>query len=237
MLGIKLPGSRRVKLIILSILVVLAMWIIGNKIVDNKQQLQNQTKQEEKKTVVSGDTYIKSAEDEDNNKESSEEQSMYDNAYGLFHSGEYQNSINIANQIIEKYPESYKAYSIRGIAKAYDNNYSEGMKDIDKALEIKSDYGYGLFNKALCYELYEHYDEAIEWYNKALEVEDYVWSYYGIASIYGRKGDVDKTSTYLQKAIDTAKTEEEKQNVKEEAKTEEDFDNVRGNEKFEQIIK
>ncbi|ETJ29007.1 TPR Domain protein, partial [human gut metagenome] len=46
-----------------------------------------------------------------------------------------------------------------------------------------SNYGYGRFNKALTYELYNQFDESLKWYNKALEVEEYVWTYYGIASL------------------------------------------------------
>ena len=89
----------------------------------------------------------------------------------------------------------------------------EAMSDIDKSLSINPDYGYGRFNKALTYELYGKFDEALEWYNKALEIEDYVWTYYGIASIYGRRGDVYNAVEYLKKAIEINSA------VKEEAKT------------------
>ncbi|WP_415875492.1 tetratricopeptide repeat protein [Clostridium sp.] len=105
------------------------------------------------------------------------------------------------------------------------------MKNIDKALNINPNYGYGRFNKALAYELYGHYDEALSWYDKALEVEKYVWSYYGKASIYGRRGDVANTVKYLKIAIDM------QESVKEEAKKEKDFDNVRNSKEFMELVK
>ncbi len=46
------------------------------------------------------------------------------------------------------------------------------MKNIDKSLDIKPDYGYARFNKALAYELYERFDEALKWYDKALDIEN-----------------------------------------------------------------
>lgn len=105
------------------------------------------------------------------------------------------------------------------------------MCEIDKALQIKQDYGYGRFNKALAYELYGHYDEALNWYDRALAVENYVWSYYGIASIYGRRGDVPNTVKYLKAAIDISAQ------VKNVAKEEEDFKNVRESKEFQALVK
>mgnify|MGYP000025621333 FL=1 len=104
------------------------------------------------------------------------------------------------------------------------------MKDIDKALDLNSEFGYARFNKALNYELYGEYDNALTWYDKALEVEDYVWSYYGKASIYGRRGDVENTIKYLKIAISMDSS------VKDEAKTESDFDNVRNSKEFQDLI-
>ncbi|MEL7598044.1 MAG: hypothetical protein AAGU01_07565, partial [Clostridiaceae bacterium] len=106
----------------------------------------------------------------------------------------------------------------------------EGIKAIDKALEINPGYGYGRFNKGLAYELYRHYDEALMWYDKALEVENYIWSYYGKASIYGRRGDIENTVKYLKIAIDMDAS------VKKLAKEERDFDNVRESKSFKEIV-
>ena len=105
------------------------------------------------------------------------------------------------------------------------------MQQIDQSLKLKPDYGYARFNKALANELYRNYDEAIKWYKKDLEVEKFEWSYYGIASIYGRKGDIENTIKYLKLAIDI------NPNIKNAAKNEEDFDNVQDSMEFQQLLK
>ena len=137
--------------------------------------------------------------------------------------------ITIMNEIIAKDDKYYKAYTLKGIAQCYTSSadYVEGMKNIDKALELKSDYGYARFNKALALELYAKYPEAIQAYKSALEVEDYIWSYYGIASIYGRYGDSKNCVYYLNFAI-----LKDSQLIKSLVKDEHDFDNVRSSKEF-----
>lgn len=154
----------------------------------------------------------------------------YNKALGVFFNGEYENAIKMADEIIKKDVNFYKAYNIKGIALCFYHNYDEGMKNIEKCLNINPTFGYGRFNKALAYELYGHYDEALRWYDKALEVENYVWSYYGKASIYGRRGDVENTVKYLKIAIEMDVS------VKNEARNEKDFDNVRNSAEFKKLV-
>lgn len=229
---IKLPVSLKSKKTILFLLVVCAVGVliyvgIDNKVLKEKrqteieeQQIQNELLEKESKEI-----------EEENYKNNDREEFLYEEARNIFFNvGDYEKTIEKANEIITEFPSSYKAYSIRGIAKAYNGNFQEGMNDIDKALQINPNFGYARFNKALNYELYWQLDDALEWYNKSLEVEEYVWSYYGIASIYGRKGDVENTVKYLSRAIDMEEA------VKEEAKNEADFDNVRQSEEFQKLI-
>lgn len=154
----------------------------------------------------------------------------YNKALGAFFNGEYESTIKMADEIIKKDVNFYKAYNIKGIALCFYHNYDEGMKNIDKCLSINPTFGYGRFNKALAYELYGHYDEALRWYDKALEIENYVWSYYGKASIYGRRGDVENTVKYLKIAIEMDVS------VKNEARNEKDFDNVRNSAEFKKLV-
>ncbi|MCR1934476.1 tetratricopeptide repeat protein [Clostridium tepidum] len=149
----------------------------------------------------------------------------------LFFDKKYDEAIKIENEVIKEDINFYKAYNIKGIALCYSGNFEEGMKNIDKALDIKPDYGYARFNKALAYELYEKFDEALKWYDRSLDIEKYEWSYYGKASIYGRRGDVKNTVECLKKAIEISP------GVKEEAKHEADFDPVKDSDEFKALIK
>ncbi|AWK50492.1 hypothetical protein DIC82_05350 [Clostridium beijerinckii] len=253
---IKLPGKENNKKILLIVLVIAAIGILsyeGWRNINNKNiKSENNEQKEMVKPINSEETYINNTTNTEteksdgnnyktNNNEkikknekeknyTARENELYNEAYGLFFSYEYDNAISKADTLISEFPSNAMGYNIRGIAKSYNGDYDGGMKDIDTALNIDENYGYAKFNKALTYELYENMDAALEWYNKALEIEDYVWSYYGIASIYGRRGDVANTMTYLNKAIKIDS------GVKEVAKKEHDFDPVKNSEEFKMAI-
>lgn len=235
MFRINLPGSKKVKTVILFVLVVIAIGVLVNQGIENKklarkqQEIKEQIEREEKEEQER----IQKEEEEKLAKQKEQEskwEEKVQRAKDEFFSNNYDKAIEISTEVINENPQMYSAYNIRGITKAYNNDFEGGMNDIDKALEIKPDFGYARFNKALSYELYEHFEEALDWYDKALEVEQGAWTYYGIASIYGRRGDVNNTVLYLKKAIEVDSV------VIEHAKTEHDFDPVRNSDKFRQII-
>lgn len=230
--------SLKNKIIFFCVLSIASAIFIFNGEIKNKIYISdNNTKKTEvadDKAILKSDkesSKIDKQAGEEKDKENKELEEIYEKAYKAFFDNKYTESINLANEVIKKDDKHYKSYNIKGIALAYNGSFEEGMKNIDKALEISPSYGYARFNKALTYELYDKYDEALKWYDKNLEVENYIWSYYGKASIYGRKGDVKNTVKYLKIAIEMDKV------VKEEARTERDFDNVRQSKEFQELIK
>ena len=236
MFRIKLPGSKKIKIVLLSALVIIIIGVLVKQSIDNKKELdrqnkvQEQLKEKEASEIKEKNNQAAKAKLAEENKQKSLDEKA-ENAKNVFFAKDYEDAISLCNEILNEDNNNYKAYAVRGIAKAYISDYSGAMLDINKSLEIKSDYGYARFNKGLSYELQGEFTDAIEWYNKDLEVENYVWSYYGIASIYGRKGDVDNTVNYLTKAIELDAA------VKETAKEEHDFDPVRNSEKFNSLLK
>jgi tetratricopeptide (TPR) repeat protein len=236
--------SLKVKLIIFAILCVIVFGIAYKEAVGNRKNITKVTTDEKVKAKEITDAQIKKAEED--KKKAAEEaekekqkklEEKYQEAYKTFHSKNYWDAIKVADEIIKEDDKFYKAYNIKGIALCYAGagSYAEGMKSIDKALELKPEDGYARFNRALALELYGHYDEALAAYDKALEVENYVWSYYGKASIYGRKGDVKNTIENLKKAIEVDASTA--QGVKDAAKDEEDFNNVRSSKEFNDLLK
>ncbi|AKA71461.1 tetratricopeptide repeat protein [Clostridium scatologenes] len=194
----------------------------GNSIIENvnKESSNNIVIKEKKDDNISKQTEVQKAEEQ-----------KYNESYKAFGQKNYDNAIALADEIINADPNFYKAYNIKGIALCYKGNFDEGMKNIDKALQLKSDFGYARFNKALGYELHGDYDEALTWYDKDLEVENYIWSYYGKASIYGRRGDVENTVKYLKTAVNMSP------DIKGIAAKEEDFDPVKDSQEFQNVIK
>jgi tetratricopeptide (TPR) repeat protein len=156
---------------------------------------------------------------------------LYEQGYQYYNGRQYDKAIDLFDQVIARDPGHYQAYTVKGIALCYSGRFDEGMGNIDKALELKPDYGSARFNKALAYELYAQYEPALYWYEQTIAVEPAsVWSFYGKASIYGRRGDVANTVKYLKQAIDL------NPEVKREARGEKDFDNVRNSPEFQSLV-
>ncbi|EPY2271962.1 tetratricopeptide repeat protein [Clostridium sporogenes] len=214
----------------LSIFIVLSIVAIFSIYWGNLKQSQNNTnKNTENNTSIKLEN-----KDKKKNKDSKinkELEEKCEKGKKLFFDKKYDEAIKVQDEVIKEDSNFYKAYNIKGIALCYSGNFEEGMKNIDKSLDINPDYGYARFNKALAYELYDRFDEALKCYDKALDIEKYEWSYYGKASIYGRRGDVKNTVECLKKAIEISP------GVKEEAKHEEDFEPVKNSEEFKALIK
>ena len=226
--------SVKFKLIMFVILSVIAVGILITSAIRNGSAIDISDKVEEKgntNTTINKPELQKNEEEQQQiTKKQEELEKKWKLGYDEFFEKKYEKAIETEREVLKEDPNFYKAYAIEGIALAYNGDFEKGMQQIDKALELKPDYGYARFNKALANELYHHYDEAIKWYEKALEVEEFEWSYYGIASVYGRKGDVNNTVKYLKLAINI------NQSIKDVAKDEEDFDKVRDSVEFKQLI-
>ncbi|WP_333861095.1 tetratricopeptide repeat protein [Clostridium sp.] len=216
----------KIKVIIFSILCVVAVLLLAKVYYDNTYKNSNKHSQD----VTMEDLIIKKADTSESENDRKLEQ-KYKEAEYFFSNKQYGDTIAKADEIINEDNTFYKAYNIKGIALCYNSNYEEGMKNIDKSLQLNSDFGYARFNKALAYELYGNYEEALNWYDKALKVENYIWSYYGKASIYGRRGDVSNTVRFLKIAVDMSP------DIKEIAREEEDFNPVKDSREFQDVVK
>ncbi len=157
-------------------------------------------------------------------------EALWENSYAEYNARNFDKCISIENQIIAEAPDFYKAYTYKGIAQCFQGDYSDGFANLDKALQINPNYDMGRYNKALGLELDAQYDKAIAEYQSALELNKYVWSYYGIASIYGRRGDINNVVKYLSVAINMDSA------VKKVAQDERDFDNVRKYSAFQKLV-
>jgi tetratricopeptide (TPR) repeat protein len=229
--------SVKFKLIIFAILSAIVVGIVIDATLKNtKNDVVKISSKTEPETTITEE--VKSSELKESeakkqlqlNKKQEELEKKWKIGYDQFFAKKYQDAIKTERQVLKQDPSFYKAYAVEGIALAYSGDFEGGMKQIDKALELNPSYGYARFNKALAYELYGYYDEAIKWYNKNLEVEKFEWSYYGIASIYGRKGDVNNVIKYLKLAIEINPS------IKDAAKSEEDFDSIKESKEFVGLI-
>ena len=100
---IKLPGSPKVKTFILAILVVIAVLVIGKTAIDNKKaaDLKAQEEQQEQERIAKEEEEARIAEEERQKKQREEE--LYNNAYNLFHSDQYDEAIKAADDLINEF--------------------------------------------------------------------------------------------------------------------------------------
>jgi tetratricopeptide (TPR) repeat protein len=240
----------KVKLIIFTILALIGIFIIVRTAIDNNKQ-QKQLKaqfENEIATVEKNNEQLKKINEkkEEEKIKLQEQKSIqdareekYNRAFLLYSKEErYTEAIKLMDEIIVEDEAFYKAYNLKGIALCYlgaargdGGKFEEGIGNINKALQIKPDYGYAAFSLAEAYDLYAHYDKAIEWYNKAITMEPgYAWSYYGLAKTYSRVNDSINAYNNLNKAVEIDNS------IKSIAATDGVFSSIKNSENFKKLI-
>lgn len=144
---------------------------------------------------------------------------------------DYDKAIAAYDKAIAADGNNYKAYSGKGVAQCMSGN-AQGIKLIQKALQMKPDYVPAFYDLALAYKLQHDYDHSIQWFQKVIEKEpDNTWSYYGIATIYGDQGNAREATAYLKKAIAL-----DGENVKAAARSQAHFDSIRNTPEFQKLV-
>jgi tetratricopeptide (TPR) repeat protein len=156
---------------------------------------------------------------------------LYEQGLDLYYERNFSEALKLFNKALAIDPNCYQALNAKGATYAFQGKYDEGLTLIKQALAIKPDFVYGHFNLGLANELAGRWDPAISAYLEAIQLDNKdVWSYYGIASIYGRFGNSQKVLEYLEQAINL------NPEVKETARKEHDFDPVRQDPRFQKLI-
>lgn len=156
---------------------------------------------------------------------------LYDQGLKLYYQRQFPEALKLFNQALALDPLCYEALNAKGATLAFQGNYDQGLPLIQQALDLNPAFVYGHFNQGLANELAGRWDIAIAAYQKALQLDNRdTWSYYGIASIYGRQGNIDKVLEYLQPAITLDP------DVKEVARDEKDFAPVQKNPRFQALV-
>lgn len=102
----------------------------------------------------------------------------------------------------------YKYYLDNGIFDIQNGRFQNGIENINKSLELKSDWEIPYFYRAVAHQAMENFDEAILDYTKALQLnEKMVDAYYNRAKILlSRKDienpDINRAVSDLEKALE-----------------------------------
>lgn len=156
---------------------------------------------------------------------------LYDQGLKLYYQRQFPESLVLFNQALAIDAQCYEALNAKGATLAFQGHYDQGLTLIQQALDLNPLFVYGHFNQGLANELASRWDPAIAAYQQALQLDNRdTWSYYGIASIYGRLGKIDKVLEYLRPAIAL------NPDVKEVAREERDFAPVRNDPRFQTLV-
>lgn len=157
--------------------------------------------------------------------------SLYDQGLKLYYDRQFDSALARFNEALTLDSNCYQALNGKGATYAFQGRYDEGIALIKQALKLKPDFVYGHFNLGLANELASRWTEAIKAYHDAINLDSKdIWSYYGIASIYGRQGNVEKVLEYLKPAIAL------QPDVRDVAKEEKDFDPVKKDPQFQALL-
>lgn len=197
--------SLKRKYIIMFILILMGITLLTYIGIDNNNKMKETEAKYEKliqdKKSENQKLQQKIAADKIEEQQNKKLDDMFNQSLKYYESKKYTAAIKSCDEILKIDKNSYKAITLKGISLCYTQKYNDGTALIDKALSIKGDYGYGIFNKALSYDLVGKYEEAKTWYKKALDVEIYPYSYYNLAIIYCREGNLNEAIDNLKQAI------------------------------------
>lgn len=88
----------------------------------------------------------------------------------LARKNQYEDAIDLYNEVIEEDPEFTKAYNSRGSAKRDMGEYEEAITDFDKAIKLSSDTPEFYANRGLAKQDMGEFESAITDYNKASDL-------------------------------------------------------------------
>ncbi len=101
-------------------------------------------------------------------------------------------------------PDTPEQYTMRGIAKFYNNQAENSIKDFDKALSLDPNYDYALKSRAFSLKFLERLEDSIVDLKRALNIQETGEYYDDLSEIYALIGDIKTALEFHQKAIETS---------------------------------
>lgn len=128
---------------------------------------------------------------------------IFNKAYNLHLEGNINSAIFYYKQSIKNHPTA-KAHTYLGWALSLQGQFEEAIEECKIAIDLNPDYG-NPYNDIGSYLMnLNRDDEAITWFEKALEASDYgprYYPYYNLGKIYEKRGDWFPAIDYYDNAL------------------------------------
>ena len=122
--------------------------------------------------------------------------------YQLFNRRDCNKVINIADELLEKYPKSFELLNIKGAAYLQSNAPHEAIKIFRQSIIINPNFAETYYNAGLAAGLLKKYQDAINYYSKAIELRpDYAVALNNLGSCFYEIQEIALAIEYYNKAI------------------------------------
>ena len=126
----------------------------------------------------------------------------YVKAYAYGTSGQYSESINAFNKVIELEPQNADAYGNRAVSYSRIGNYQKAIEDFNKAIEINPKFADAYGGRGFAYDNIGNNKQAIVDYTKAIEINPkLVDAYDHRGTAYGEDGNYKQAIKDFNEAI------------------------------------
>ena len=120
----------------------------------------------------------------------------------LYGQGQFQKTLDMISQLLQKFPNSVNLYNIQGAANAALGQLDAAIDSYKKALTIKPGYAEAYSNMGVALKDQGRLEEAIEAYNKTLAIKpDYAEAYYNMGIALKDQGRLEEAVGAYNKAI------------------------------------
>lgn len=116
----------------------------------------------------------------------------------------YQNPLLLWKEVVQKYPNNYRAYNCLGIE--YNNNgqYSDAIAAYKKVIELEPNYEEAYNNLGVTYDAQKEYEKAKDAYVRSIQINPYrAAPYNNLGKIYFELNDYDQAMKSFKKAIES----------------------------------
>ncbi|MGB5752676.1 MAG: tetratricopeptide repeat protein, partial [Thermoanaerobaculia bacterium] len=105
-------------------------------------------------------------------------------------------------QVLEYFPDSPSALNNLGSIYGQQGRYLEAIPLLQRLLRTTDDAD-AAYNLANCYFFLDRLDEAVETYQRVLQINpDYIWAPHGLAEAYEKLGEPPQAKLYFEKAVE-----------------------------------
>ena len=103
----------------------------------------------------------------------------------------WNNSISLWDNVLDKYPDVYRALDKRGQAKSEEGRFHEAMVDFDRAISLNPDYYSVYINRGFALNMMGKNEDALADYDKAISIyPDYYMGYNNRGTTKANMGDL-----------------------------------------------